>query len=123
MRTIGLIGTSVEVGEVMAATQIGDSHTWIADLRQDVVDGRQKRGLLLHYPGSATRSEPITTERLSSDLVEELQDTDFAYDKALTEEWLTGDSDHNSIHPVVINGRSSQPFNLGWVVITAEAEQ
>ena len=123
VRTIGLIGTSVEVGEVMAATQIGASHTWIADLRQDVVDGRPKRGLLLHYPDSATRSEPITTERLSSDLVEELQDTNFAYDKALTEEWLTGVSDHNSIHPVVINGRSPQPFNLGWVVITAEAEQ
>jgi tRNA A-37 threonylcarbamoyl transferase component Bud32 len=121
--TIGLIGTSVEVGEVMAATQIDDSHTWIADLRQDMVDGRPRRGLLLHYPSSATRSEPITMERLSSDLVEELLDTEFDYDETLTEDWLTGVSDHNSIQPVVINGRSQQPFDLGWVVITAESER
>ncbi len=121
--TIGLIGTSVTVGEVMAATQIGDSHTWIADLRPDMVDGRPRQGLLLHYPQSRrAQTEWVTTERLSSDLIEELQETNFNYDKTLQEDWLTGIGDHHSIQPVVINGRSQQPFNLGWVVITAEPE-
>jgi serine/threonine-protein kinase len=126
--TIGVLGTSAEVGNVMRATQINDSNTWIADLREDTIQSRRKRGLLIHYPirqpttavaGEGEQADQA--KRLSNDLVESLLEGSGNYDKVLDETWLQGLSDHYSIQPVVISGRSETPFDLGWVVITAES--
>ena len=120
---IGLIGTSVEVGDVMSATQIGASQTWIVDLREDMVEGQgkpRKRGLLLHYPKSAHPTNRSPTLRLSSDLVEQLVEAEDDEIGKLSTGALPGLSGHHSIRKVLINGRSEEAFDLGWVVITAE---
>lgn len=119
---VGIIGTSVPVGNVMAATKVDDSKTWIGDLREDKLEGQRKRGLILHYPKSTEQTDVQDTRRISNDLVEKLRNPNYDSDgKTLSEEWLTGSDAQCSIQRITISGRASQDFELGWIVVTAES--
>ncbi len=125
---IGVIGTSLKVGDLMTASRIDDAnaYTWIADLREDVLEGRRRRGLILHYPQPVGLAERTETHRLSNDLVEELRNSNYAYGRELSEPWLEevdGINEHYSIQPIRISGRDAKPFDLEWIVITVEPKK
>lgn len=129
-RFIGVIGTSITAGDLIWATRITDENalTWIADLREDSIDssGRRRRGVILHSPESQDAGPQQEPERLPNDLVEELRAGNYAMGNELADDWIHGTKGvegHLSIQPVRISGRSADPFDVGWVVITAEASQ
>ena len=66
------------------------------------------------------RNGNSNAERLSSNLVEQLQNQDYTFDKIMDEDWLNATSSHYSIQPVTVSGRGDKPHDVGWIVVTAE---
>ncbi len=126
---IGIVGTSMDVGDMMRR-MLGDSEVWLADLRDTVLEGKHRRGVVLTHPDMEQQHSLSKTPRLDADLVETL-DTRFeqiargadASEILTIRDPIRESEVRAAIEPIVIRGRGEELLNLGWVVIVAEGHE
>ncbi|MCG8652957.1 MAG: hypothetical protein MI861_24160, partial [Pirellulales bacterium] len=137
-RRIGVLGTSVSIGDIFNSQQRDENPPWLSeliraawlvDLRSDDLEDDWQRGLLLQHPLLEKQDLSTRLPRLS---LSELQLNERSVKTAdairmqsepklleITDP-IDGSRVHASAVPIVIDGRGDRPLELNWVVINAE---
>ena len=130
---IGVLGTSVYVGEMLRDEILGTSDIWLVELRDTKVKDVNQRGVLLSHPDLQKLSDLSELPKMDSEVIERVlsryEDASTA-DELLTDEIVVvhdpvrDDNVRAAIQPIVVSdfGHDDYTPSAEWAVVAAEEE-
>ena len=135
---IGVLGTSVAIGDIFNSHLDGAAPEWLAglkenawlvDLRDDYLNEKRQRGVLLQHPRTIQQDLSVQIPRLTIpqlDLIDRTlrREQQIGIEESVLDFVDPIDQSHvrASIVPIQIDGRGKKPIDLHWVIVATEPQ-